>query len=186
MWVIAEAYRQYQLWHSMGLAVPRIAVNVSQLQIRQKDFVARVLRILEAEVPTQLEIEITESLFMDDLDRNIARDKLVALRDAGLTVAIDDFGTGYSSLSYLARLPIDTLKIDRSFIIGMTDSAENMAIVSTIISLAQSLKLSVVAEGVEATAQRDQLKHLGCAQMQGFLFSPGVSALQMEAMLKFY
>ena len=183
MWVIAEAHRQYQAWHAAELMVPRIAVNVSQLQIRQKDFVARVLRTLDAKVATRLEIEITESLFMDDLDPNVSRDKLAALREAGLTVAIDDFGTGYSSLSYLARLPIDTLKIDRSFITGMTGSAENMAIVSTIISLAQSLKLSVVAEGVETVAQREQLKHLGCAQMQGFLFSPGVPAAQMEAML---
>ncbi|MEC5216508.1 diguanylate cyclase (GGDEF)-like protein/PAS domain S-box-containing protein [Actimicrobium sp. GrIS 1.19] len=182
-WVIAHAHQQYQAWSAMGLAVPRIAVNVSQLQIRQNDFVPRVLAILAVGESSDLEIEITESLFMDDNDPNVSRGKLAALREAGLTIAIDDFGTGYSSLSYLARLPIDTLKIDRSFITGMTSSAENMAIVSTIISLAESLRLGSVAEGVETIEQREQLRLLGCDQMQGFLFSPGVPADVMAGML---
>jgi EAL domain-containing protein (putative c-di-GMP-specific phosphodiesterase class I) len=164
--------------------VPRIAVNVSQLQIREKDFVARVLAIQAQHPCAQLEIEITESLFMDDPSSHLARDKLALLRDAGMTVAIDDFGTGYSSLGYLARLPIDTLKIDRSFITAMTTSSDNLAIVATIISLAHALKLQVVAEGVETLAQRDQLTQMGCDQMQGFLFSPGVPADVLARMLE--
>jgi diguanylate cyclase (GGDEF)-like protein/PAS domain S-box-containing protein len=183
LWVIAEAHRQCLRWQQQGLVVPRIAVNVSQLQIREKDFVARVLAIQALHPCPQLEIEITESLFMDNASSNLARDKLAALREAGMTVAIDDFGTGYSSLGYLARLPIDTLKIDRSFITAMTTSAENLAIVATIISLAHALKLHVVAEGVETVAQRDQLMQMGCDQMQGFLFSPGVRAEEMAGML---
>ena len=184
LWVIARAHRQFSEWEAQGLCVPRIAVNVSQLQIRQKNFVDDVLRVLGTAPRSLLEIEITESLFMDDVDKNIARDKLVSLREAGLTVAIDDFGTGYSSLSYLARLPIDTLKIDRSFITDMTASTESRTIVQTILSLARSLKLKVVAEGVETDAQRAQLQALGCDQMQGFLISPAVPADQMAAMLK--
>ncbi|MEB0135028.1 EAL domain-containing protein [Actimicrobium sp. CCC2.4] len=184
IWVIAEAHRQCVRWQEQGLVVPRIAVNVSQLQIREKDFVARVLAIQVLHPCPQLEIEITESLFMDDAGSHLARDKLVALREAGMTVAIDDFGTGYSSLGYLARLPIDTLKIDRSFINAMTTSAEHLAIVTTIISLAHALKLHVVAEGVETAVQRDQLTQMGCDQMQGFLFSPGVRAEVMAGMLE--
>ena len=184
LWVIQQAHRQYGEWHSQGLVVPRIAVNVSQLQIRQKNFVSDVLQVVGAPARSLLEIEITESLFIDDVDKNIAREKLVALREAGFTVAIDDFGTGYSSLSYLARLPIDTLKIDRSFIADMTNSSENRAIVQTILSLARSLKLNVVAECVETDLQHDQLLALGCAQMQGFLVSPAVPAERMAAMLK--
>ncbi len=184
LWVIAEAHRQYASWQMRGLRVPCIAVNVSQLQIREKDFVARVLAIQTQHPCAHLEIEITESLFMDNASSHLARDKLALLRDAGMTVAIDDFGTGYSSLGYLARLPIDTLKIDRSFITAMTTSSENLAIVATIISLAHALKLQVVAEGVETLAQRDQLTQMGCDQMQGFLFSPGVRAEVMAGMLE--
>ncbi|EGF30653.1 sensory box/GGDEF family protein [Oxalobacteraceae bacterium IMCC9480] len=184
IWVIEEAHRQCARWQEAGLVVPRIAVNVSQLQIREKDFVARVLAVQAQHPCPRLEIEITESLFMDDANSHLARDKLVALREAGMTVAIDDFGTGYSSLGYLARLPIDTLKIDRSFITAMSASADNLAIVATIISLAHALKLDVVAEGVETVGQRDQLTQMGCNQMQGFLFSPGVRAEVMAGMLE--
>ena len=183
LWVIKEAHRQFGEWKAAGLLVPRIAVNVSQLQIRQKGFVVDVLEAVGTGIQSLLEIEITESLFIDDTDKNIVRDKLATLRQSDITVAMDDFGTGYSSLSYLARLPIDTLKIDRSFISDMTHSTEHLAIVQTILSLARSLKLSVVAEGVETVEQRDLLKTLGCDQMQGFLVSPGVPAEQMAAML---
>ncbi len=183
LWVVAQAHAQYQAWQAAGLVVPRIAVNVSQLQIRQKDFVTKILQVLGQGSTSALELEITESLFMDDNQPNVSRAKLAALRESGMTVAIDDFGTGYSSLSYLARLPIDTLKIDQSFITGMTSSHENMAIVSTIISLAHALKLQVVAEGVETIDQREQLKQLGCDQMQGFLFGAGLPAAEMAALL---
>jgi len=115
------------------------------------------------------------------LDENI--EKLATLRAAGITVAIDDFGTGYSSLSYIARLPIDTLKIDRSFIIDMGISADHMAIVSTIISLAHALNMSVVAEGVETIEQLHLLKLLRCDQIQGFLFNRPLPFDEIETLL---
>lgn len=180
-WVIAQAHRQFREWVARGLAPPRIAVNVSELQIRQKNFVSQVLHIMDGASTDELEIEITESLFMEDLDENI--EKLAILRKTGITVAIDDFGTGYSSLSYIGRLPIDTLKIDRSFITEMGASASHMAIVSTIISLAQALNLKVVAEGVETAEQSHLLKLLRCDQIQGFLFSRPLPVAEIEAML---
>jgi diguanylate cyclase (GGDEF)-like protein/PAS domain S-box-containing protein len=180
-WVIAQAHRQFQEWAIRGLAPPRIAVNVSQLQIRQRNFVSQVLHLMDGAYPDELEFEITESLFMEDLDENI--EKLNILRKAGITVAIDDFGTGYSSLSYLGRLPIDTLKIDRSFIEDMRISSSHMAIVSTIISLAQALNLKVVAEGVETAEQLHLLKLLRCDQIQGFVFSRPLPVAEVEAML---
>jgi diguanylate cyclase (GGDEF)-like protein len=180
-WVIQQVHRQFQAWSASGLSPPRIAVNVSQLQMRQKNFVSRVLEIMEGALPDELEIEITESLFMEALDENI--EKLATLGAAGITVAIDDFGTGYSSLSYIARLPIDTLKIDRSFIVDMGTSADHMAIVSTIISLAHALNMKVVAEGVETAEQLHLLKLLRCDQIQGFLYSRPVSCEAIDEML---
>ena len=180
-WVIAQAHWQYQEWTARGLAPPRIAVNVSPLQMREINFVNQVLHILARADPSEIEIEITESMLMDDLDDNI--EKLKLLRAAGITVAIDDFGTGYSSLSYIARLPIDTLKIDRSFVINMAHSADQYQLVSTIISLAHALKLKVVAEGVETADQAVLLKQLSCDQIQGFLYSQPLPARAIDAML---
>ena len=117
-------------------------------------------------------MEITESVIMGDVKHSIAT--LQAIRAMGVTIAIDDFGTGFSSLSYLAKLPVDTLKIDRSFVIGMTVGPEGLALVSTIISLAHALKLKVVAEGVETEEQSSLLRLLDCDEMQGFLFSQAV------------
>ncbi|MDF3034772.1 MAG: hypothetical protein K0S28_46 [Paucimonas sp.] len=182
-WVIKRAHRQYREWMAKGLATPRIAVNVSQLQIRQKDFVNHVLRTIEDIRAGEFELEITESLFMEGEDQDAARAKLGALRECGITMAIDDFGTGYSSLSYIAQLPIDTLKIDKSFIEDMASSEGHMAIVSTIISLAHSLKLKVVAEGVETQEQYDLLKKLHCDQIQGFVYSRSLSPEEVELKL---
>ncbi len=182
-WVVQRAQQQYREWRAAGLAPPRIAVNVSQLQLRQKNFVENLLQLLGPDGAHGLEIEITESLFMEGMDRDAARLKLSTLRDAGVTVAIDDFGTGYSSLSYIAHLPIDTLKIDRSFIHDMTTSANHRAIVSTIISLAHSLNLTVVAEGVETPAQQSLLKAYGCDQTQGFIHSPALAPERIAPLL---
>ena len=129
-----------------------------------------------------MEIEITESLIMQDVEANIQ--KLHAIREMGVEVAIDDFGTGYSSLSYIAKLPINALKIDRAFIINMTSNADDRSIVSAIISLAHSLNLRVVAEGVETNEQAKLLRLLKCDEIQGFLFSPGVPAEQIEEFLR--
>ena len=154
----------------------RIAVNVSPLQLRHRGFIAEIEQAIgiDAHAPAGLELEITESMIMEDVKGTIA--SLQAIRAMGVGVAIDDFGTGFSSLSYLAKLPVDTLKIDRSFVIDMTAAPEGLALVSTIIDLAHSLKLKVVAEGVETEEQSRLLRLLSCDEMQGFLFSKPVPA----------
>ena len=123
---------------------------------------------MDPDAAAGLELEITESLIMEDVKHSIA--SLQAIRALGVSIAIDDFGTGFSSLSYLSRLPVDTLKIDRSFVIDMTAGPEGLALVSTIINLAHSLKLKVVAEGVETEAQLRELRLLNCDEMQGYLY----------------
>ena len=175
-WVLRQAIADYLNWRAAGLPAVRIAVNVSPLQLRQRGFVAEIEEAIgiDARAAAGLELEITESVIMEDIKHNIA--SLQAIRDLGVRVAIDDFGTGFSSLSYLARLPVDTLKIDRSFVIDMTAGPEGLALVSTIINLAQALKLKVVAEGVETAEQQRLLRLLNCDEMQGYLFSKPLPA----------
>jgi diguanylate cyclase (GGDEF)-like protein/PAS domain S-box-containing protein len=173
-WALHKAIEEYLRWRAAGLAAVRIAVNVSPLQLRNRGFIAEIEQAIgiDAAAAAGLELEITESLIMEDVKHSIA--SLQAIRAMGVTIAIDDFGTGFSSLSYLSKLPLDTLKIDRSFVIGMTVGPEGLALVSTIISLAHSLKLKVVAEGVETEEQSSLLRLLDCDEMQGFLFSKPV------------
>jgi EAL domain-containing protein (putative c-di-GMP-specific phosphodiesterase class I) len=149
-------------------------VNVSALQLRSRDFIDEVRRAVavDASAPSGLELEITESLIMEDV-RNTSQ-RLREIRAMGVTIAIDDFGTGFSSLSYLARLPVDTLKIDRSFVRDMTTGEQGLVLVSTIINLAHSLKLNVVAEGVETEEQSRLLSTLTCNEMQGYLMGKPV------------
>jgi diguanylate cyclase (GGDEF)-like protein/PAS domain S-box-containing protein len=175
-WAMRKAIEDYLRWRGAGLPAVRIAVNVSPLQLRHRDFMAEIEQVLsiDANAAAGLELEITESLIMEDVKHSIS--SLQTIRAMGVTVAIDDFGTGFSSLSYLARLPVDTLKIDRSFVIDMTVGPQGLALVSTIINLAHSLKLKVVAEGVETEEQSRLLRLLGCDEMQGFLFSRPVPA----------
>jgi EAL domain-containing protein (putative c-di-GMP-specific phosphodiesterase class I) len=182
-WVMQQAASQYQEWAQKGLQPPRIAVNVSPLQLRHENFIAEIEHALHlaGRGSAGLDIEITEGVLMDQLDKSIQ--KLNAIRELGVRVAIDDFGTGYSSLRYLARLPIDTLKVDRSFVAAMTEDPDDMAIVSSIISLAHGLDLDVVAEGVETEEQRKLLRLLRCDQMQGYLFSRPVAKDKVEEML---
>jgi diguanylate cyclase (GGDEF)-like protein/PAS domain S-box-containing protein len=182
-WALTQAVRDHGHWLSLNLAVPRVAVNVSPLQLRQRDFVDTVWRALAlGAIPTGIDLEITESLLMEDVDSNIA--KLGAIRDLGLTIYIDDFGTGYSSLGYLAMLPVQSLKIDRSFVITMLEDPNTMSLVSTIISLAHSLRLKVVAEGVDKEEQAKILRLLRCEEMQGFLFSKPVTRDEMTSLLQ--
>jgi diguanylate cyclase (GGDEF)-like protein/PAS domain S-box-containing protein len=183
-WALEKAMADSRQWQANGLTAPRIAVNVSPIQLRQKDFVGTVERVLSGAGNTTsgLDLEITESLIMQDIEANIK--KLRAIRDMGVEVAVDDFGTGYSSLSYIARLPINALKIDRAFIVNMTNSPDDLSIVSTIISLAHTLKLRVIAEGVETEEQANLLRLLKCDEIQGFLFSPAVPAEQIGLFLK--
>jgi len=175
-WALRQAIEDYLRWRAAGLSAVRIAVNVSPLQLRHRGFIAEIEQAIgiAAHAPAGLELEITESLIMEDVKHNIAN--LQAIRDLGVSIAIDDFGTGFSSLSYLAKLPVDTLKIDRSFVIEMTVAPEGLALVSTVIKLAHSLKLKVVAEGVETEEQSRLLRLLACDEMQGFLFSKPVPA----------
>lgn len=183
-WALMRAMMDYKELHKNNLSPPRIAVNVSQVQLRRKDFVSTIERAVSSLGGREggLEIEITESLIMQDVEANIK--KLHAIREMGVEVAIDDFGTGYSSLSYIAKLPINALKIDRAFIINMTHNADDLSIVSAIISLAHSLNLRVVAEGVETNEQAKLLHLLKCDEIQGFLFSPAVPIGQIEDFLR--
>ncbi len=175
-WAMSRAQEDYSKWLGEGLSPPRIAVNVSPMQLQQKDFVQSVKRVLSAydEKTWGLDLEITESLIMKDIDENIA--KLTAIRDMGINIAIDDFGTGYSSLGYLARLPVNALKIDHSFISTMLTNPNSMTIVSTIISLAHSLNMKVIAEGVEVEDQQQFLRLLKCNEMQGYISSKPLPA----------
>jgi diguanylate cyclase (GGDEF)-like protein len=182
-WALRKAVEDIRRWQGLGLQVPRMSVNVSALQLRQKDFVDSVLdAISEFEgVAPLIDIEITESVLVDDIDESTR--KLQALRRAGVEVSVDDFGTGFCSLSYLARLPVDTLKIDRSFVVRMRDAGYPRNIVAMIVSLAHTLGLKVVAEGVEEDEQVRLLRELGCDQIQGYYVSRPVPAEGVDAML---
>jgi len=179
-WAVQKAIVDHLRWRDAGFPAVRIAVNVSPLQLRARGFAAEIERAIavDARAAAALELEITESVIMDDVARNIAT--LESIRKLGVTIAIDDFGTGFSSLSYLAKLPVDTLKIDRAFVVDMMVGPEGLALVSTIISLAHSLKLKVVAEGVETEDQSRLLRLLDCDEMQGYLFSRPVPAAAFE------
>lgn len=183
-WALDRALAQHREWTALGLKVPRIAVNVSSIQLQQKNFADVVINAVQAQGdnPDALELEVTESLLMKDVQASLRM--LSILRGLGITIAMDDFGTGYSSLAYIARLPITSLKIDRSFITGMAENPQNMGIVTTIIALAHSMNLKVVAEGVETEEQSRLLKALECDEVQGYLFSKPVPGEQIEAMLR--
>ncbi|MDH4189566.1 MAG: EAL domain-containing protein, partial [Betaproteobacteria bacterium] len=182
-WVLREVCRQITVWQRAGLEVVPISVNLSARQFQYGNLEETVMRLLtEAGVaPRLLEIEITESLLMHDGDA--AAHCLHALKEFGVGVHVDDFGTGYSSLSYLQRFPLDALKIDRSFIYNVAGGGDDAAITRAIINLAHSLKLNVIAEGVETRAQLDFLAKNGCNVVQGYLLSEPVAAEACEAML---
>ncbi len=183
-WVIRQVCAQQSAWLEAGLPPIRIAVNFSPQQFMQKHLVASIEEILgEYKIsPEALEIEVTESMIMG-YEGSITN-TLKQIRQMGIWISIDDFGTGYSSLNYLRRFPVHTLKIDKSFIQDMSNSAyDSTALVSTIITLAHSLNMTVIAEGVETQSQLDQLKALGCNELQGFLFSPPVSVEEFEGLL---
>jgi diguanylate cyclase (GGDEF)-like protein/PAS domain S-box-containing protein len=173
-WALRNALAEHVRWRNAGLLTPRIAVNVSALQLRSRSFVADIEQILGSTPNSAagLELEITESLIMEDVRHSVVT--LHAIRAMGVTIAIDDFGTGFSSLSYLSKLPVDTLKIDRSFVIDMAAGADGLTLVSVIINLAHALKLKVIAEGVETEEQLHQLRLLNCDEMQGYLFGKAV------------
>ena len=181
---IAAASAVYRGWREKGLPAPRIAVNLSALQLRRASFVADVRAALgsTAQDGGGVDLEITESLLMSEVSDSIR--KLREVREMGMHISLDDFGTGYSSLAYLSKLPVDTVKIDRGFVRSMSENSGDTTIVAAIISLAHSLRLKVVAEGVEAEAQAQLLAQLGCDQAQGYLFSPPVAPARLEVLLK--
>ena len=182
-WVLLQALRDMHRWMEAALGTIRVAVNVSPVQLRRRDFIERILwTILSSPVqPVAVDIEITESTVMQDIELSIR--KLTELRQAGVGVAIDDFGTGYSSLRLLERLPVDTLKIDRTFIQALSDSPNGATLVSTIVSLARALGMKSIAEGVETVEQLDTLRRLQCNEAQGYLFSRPVPAEEIPALL---
>jgi diguanylate cyclase (GGDEF)-like protein/PAS domain S-box-containing protein len=182
-WVLEAACAQAQAWKEAGLPPVRLAVNVSAREFTSA-LPGRVMETLKRYglEPSWLELEITESTLMHNIDRVIGiMDRITAM---GVTLSLDDFGTGYSSLSYLKRFPIDTLKIDRSFTTGIPLDANDCAIASTIISIAQQLKHKVIAEGVETVEQLAFLKTSGCDEVQGYLFSKPLPAAEFEKALR--
>jgi diguanylate cyclase (GGDEF)-like protein len=181
-WALRRAIKDRALWIERGLNAPRVAVNVSSVQIQREGFVRTITDILRlAGGGPGIDIEITESVIMANVADNLK--KLNAIRDLGVGIALDDFGTGYSSLGYLAKLPVETLKIDRSFIATMADDSSSMTLVSTIVSLAHNLKLTTVAEGVETETQARLLTLLRCDQIQGYLISKPLAFEDMATYL---
>jgi diguanylate cyclase (GGDEF)-like protein/PAS domain S-box-containing protein len=180
-WALNEAVATYRRWYIAGRNPVCIGVNVSPMQLRNRGFVAEIRHAIGDDpiAAAGLELELTESLIMEDVRVSIA--SLRVIRALGVKIAIDDFGTGFSSLSYLARLPVHTLKIDRSFVIDMGASPEGLALVSTIINLAHSMKLNVVAEGVETEEQSRLLRLLNCDETQGYYFGRPVPQDVFEA-----
>jgi diguanylate cyclase len=183
-WAILRALADARRWQSAGVEPPRIAVNVSALQLQQTDFVGLIEVALSADGRKRpgLDLEITESLLMTDFEGTIG--KLADIQRMGVEIAIDDFGTGYSSFGYLAKLPINALKIDQSFISTMAVAPKGMNIVSTIISLAHSLNLKVIAEGVETEDQAQSLRGFKCDELQGFLISRPLPPEQLLPFLR--
>jgi EAL domain-containing protein (putative c-di-GMP-specific phosphodiesterase class I) len=160
-----------------------ISVNVSALEFRQPDFVDRITRLLAVHQlpPTLLELELTETILLQDAQE--MEQRLRVLAGLGIGLAIDDFGTGYSSLAYLKKLPIHKLKIDQSFVRGLPDDDGDRAIVSAIISMGRAMHIEVVAEGVETETQQAVLLQMQCDHYQGFLCAPGLPAQEFRAML---
>ncbi len=183
-WVIHHACAQFMVWKRAGLAVERIAVNISGLDIERGDLVEITQRVLERYgiAPEELELEVSEGYIMHKEEGEI--DTLTRLRDMGVRLAIDDFGTGYSSLSYLKRLPINRLKIDKSFVDDLPDDRDATAIARAVIALAESLQLQVIAEGVEREEQKHWLLEAGTHEVQGYLYGAPMPAAEFEQLLR--
>lgn len=182
-WVLRSACAQNRIWQEAGLEPIRVAVNLSARQLAQPNLVQLVTSILEETDlnPAYLELEVTESLMMENVEQSI--NVLEQLRELGIQLALDDFGTGYSSLNYLRRFPIDTLKIDRSFVRDVVSNSHDAAVTNAIIALAKSLELNITAEGVETIEQYEYMKAQGCHEIQGYYFSPPVNSLAMTGLL---
>jgi diguanylate cyclase (GGDEF)-like protein/PAS domain S-box-containing protein len=183
-WVIRQACMQGAQWLKSGYRSARISVNVSALQFERRDFVQTVSTTLAlSSFPAEcLELELTESYVMRDLPQYVRR--MNQLRDLGVSISIDDFGTGYSSLSYLNKLPVDSLKIDQSFLRGLQEPEGSLPVVQSIVRLAHSMNLTVVAEGVETLAELELVRELGCDKVQGHIYGPSLRQEEAEALLR--
>ena len=179
-WVVRQAAADCQHWQRLGLPAVRVAVNISPLQLRCPDFSERFLQLAQSSSNRRcrLDIEITEGMLLEDSDAEVK--KLDVLRATGVRVAIDDFGTGYSSLGRLSELPIDTLKIDRTFVCRLPHDHSGKTLVETVIGLARAFKMNTVAEGVETLEQLNALSEMGCDQLQGYLMSKPVRARRIR------
>jgi EAL domain-containing protein (putative c-di-GMP-specific phosphodiesterase class I) len=184
LWVLQTACAQLRAWQGDVLTRDlTLAVNVSAKQFRQPDFVVRVQRVLldSGAKPSHLKLELTESMVLENIENTIA--KMRELKLLGLSFSMDDFGTGYSSLQYLKQLPLDQIKIDRSFVRDIASDANDAAIVQAIIAMSDALALNVIAEGVETDEQREFLDEHGCHAFQGFLFGKPLPLEQFESSL---
>lgn len=182
-YVLKEACRQNKAWQDAGLPKLKVAVNLSARQLRDNTFVQLVVQTLEETGldPHDLELELTESALMGDAGDTVC--KLLSLKELGISISVDDFGTGYSSLSYLKHLPIDTIKVDRSFVRDIVNDPDDAAIVDAIVAMALSLKLNVIAEGVETSEQLEFLRLRKCQQVQGYYFAKPLDPQQFEAFI---
>ncbi len=182
-WVIRRACLEAASWHKAGHSAARVSVNVSALQFERRDFLETVADALALShlPPDRLELELTESYIMKDLPQAAAR--FAQIRKLGISIAIDDFGTGYSSLSYLNKLPVDSLKIDQSFLRSLQEPEGSLAVIQSIVRMAHSMNLTVVAEGVETRAELDLVRVLGCDKVQGHVYGPARRREDVEALL---
>lgn len=186
-WVLETACKQIKAWQDKGLSPIRVAVNISGKQFQQQNFVENIMKILQLIdlKPEYLELEITENIIIHDDDEKIIH-TIHRLKQLGVQIALDDFGTGYSSISYLKKIPIDRIKIDRTYIENINVKSDDAAIVRAIIALATSLNLQVLAEGVESLKQLKLLMSQECKEVQGFYFSEPLPAKEVEKFLQFY
>lgn len=182
-WVLQTACKQIKIWQNAGFSRLRVAVNLSPRQFYQPNLSSRIAQILEqiGLSPNCLELELTENLMVEDAQSALST--LKNLKNLGVFISIDDFGTGYSSLSYLTQYPFDTLKIDRCFVSNIEEGCRNAPIVKAIIEMAHSLSLEVIGEGVETEAEKNFMSRYECDAIQGYLFSPPVSAGNFEKLL---
>ncbi|HLO97176.1 MAG TPA: EAL domain-containing protein [Fimbriimonas sp.] len=183
-WVLEQACSQVKAWKDdFAFGNAKLNVNMSGKQLEKSDVVSRVRDILDRTgySGTDLNLEITESILLSN--KTEITQKLKAIRDLGITVSVDDFGTGYSSLSVLRTMPVDTLKIDRSFITNVETENDSKAIIEAVMALARNLRMNVIAEGIETEAQRDALVHMGCVAGQGYLFAKPLGLPEMEKLL---
>ena len=183
-WVIEESIRQYARWKEVyGLPII-MSINISAVQYKRKDFVNNLMEIIHKyEVnPTEIELEITESVLIDDFAD--VKAKLLKLREQGIRISLDDFGTGYSSLSYLNGLPIDTLKIDKSFVDKVKTDKSTRIIMESVVSMAGQLGYETIAEGVEEEEQYDFMKEIGCSIIQGYYLGKPMPEEETDQLLQ--